>query len=185
MEVNPSDFRGDCLPVDNVGWAEAAEFCRRLTQRESSAGRLPPGFAFVLPTEAQWEFAARAGGPLVTDPAELLSFAWCATTSGAVQPGSGVWRMSTHPVGTKSANSWGFHDLHGNVAEWCLDWHGDYPPDAIVDPRGPDLGTYRVLRGGSWWADVQNCRADSRHRAPPGRHHNALGLRVALSVVAP
>lgn len=183
MGSNPSDFRGDCLPVDNIGWADAMEFCRRLTGRERAAGRLYPGYTYTLPTEAQWEYAARAGGPPVADPDALLVFTWCATNSGAVQPGSGVWRMSTHPVGAKRANPWGFHDLHGNVAEWCLDWHGALPLGMLTDPRGPEQGTYRVLRGGCWWADVQNCRADSRHRAPPARHHNGLGMRVALSGV--
>ncbi len=185
MGANPSDFRGDGLPVDQVAWADAMEFCRRLTERERAAGRLPPGHAYRLPTEAQWEYAARAGSAPVADPVAMLTFAWCATTSGATQPHSGVWRMSPHPVGTRRANAWGFHDLSGNVAEWCLDWHGELPSTSVTDPRGPDRGTYRVLRGGSWWADVQNCRVDSRHRAPPARHHNALGLRVALSAVSP
>ena len=185
MDANSSDFRGDCLPVDCVSWADAMEFCRRLTERERVAGRLPAHHAYRLPTEAQWEPAARAGGPPPAEPAALLDLAWCATTSGAAQPASGVWRMSTHPVGTKRANAWGFHDLSGNVAEWCLDWHADLPAGALTDPLGPDRGTHRVLRGGSWWADVQNCRVDLRHRAPPARHHHALGMRVALSAVLP
>ena len=184
MDSNPSNFRGDCLPVDNIAWPEATEFCRRLTVRESAAGRLPDGYAYTLPTEAQWEYAARAGSPIVVDDDVLLDSTWCATTSGAVQPESGVWRMSTHPVGTKRANAWGFFDLGGNVAEWCLDWEGELPAESATDPHGPVQGTYRVLRGGSWWADVQNCRADSRHRAPPTRHHDGLGMRVALSAIS-
>ena len=185
MGSNPSDFRGDCLPVDNIGWGDATEFCRRLTERERAAGRLPAGLAFALPTEAQWEYAARAGGLPVADADALSGFAWVATNSGEVQRGSGVWRMSSHPVAAKRANPWGFHDLSGNVAEWCLDWHDELPAGTLTDPRGPEHGTYRVLRGGCWWTDAQNCRADSRHRAPPSRHHNGLGLRVALGAAAP
>ena len=184
MPSNPSDFHGACLPVDNVGWEDACEFCRRLTARERAAGRLPEGCAYQLPTEAQWEYAASAGRPAGA-PAELLEQAWCATNSGAVDPATGVWRMSTHPVGEKRPNAWGFYDLPGNVAEWCADWSDAYPAGDVTNPRGPDRGTYRVLRGGCWWADVQNCRPDSRHRAPPTRHHSGLGLRVALGAVSP
>jgi formylglycine-generating enzyme required for sulfatase activity len=184
MPSNPSDFHGACLPVDNVTWGDACEFCRQLTAQESAAGRLPAGYAYMLPTEAQWEYAASAGAPARTTT-EVLEQAWCATNSGTGDTASGVWRMSTHPVGEKRPNAWGFYDLLGNVAEWCADWSDTYPAGDVTDPCGPDHGTYRVLRGGCWWADVQNCRPESRHKAPPGRHHSALGLRVGLRTISP
>lgn len=184
MPSNPSDFHGDCLPVENIGWNDACEFCRRLTARERAAGRLPEGYAYMLPTEAQWEYAAGAGASVRTT-AELLEQAWCATNSGSDGSPGGIWRMSTHPVGEKRANACGFYDLLGNVAQWCADWSEAYPAGNATDPRGPDHGTYRALRGGCWWADVQNCQPESRHKAPPGRHHSGLGMRVALCPVSP
>lgn len=180
MPENPSEFKGDCLPVDNISWADAMEFCHRLNDAEHAAGRLPAGYRYTLPTEAQWEFAACAGrkGNL-----EQPDPGWWATNSGEVQDSSGIWCMSPHAVGQKAANAWGLHDLSGNVAEWCLDWAEDYPVGDAADPAGPPAGTYRVLRGGCWWADAQNCLAGSRHKAPPARHHSGLGMRLALSPV--
>jgi formylglycine-generating enzyme required for sulfatase activity len=182
--ANPSEFKSDTRPVENISWNDAVEFCRRLTDRERTAGRLPPGFAYTLPTEAQWEYACRAGTTTAYagNPVEI---GWFATNSGAVDPATGIWRMSTHPVGEKKPNAWGLYDMCGNVTEWCLDWYGDYSGGEFTDPIGPASGTYRVLRGGCWWADVQNCRSDSRHKGPPGRWHSALGMRVALSAMNP
>jgi ribose transport system substrate-binding protein len=181
MKTNPSDFHGDCLPVDNIAWTDATAFCQRLTEGERAASRLTRGYHYTLPTDAQWEYAARAGGDVVTDPATLLETTWCVLNSGAVQPTSGAWRMGTHPVGTKAANAWGFCDMNGNVSEWCLDLFAPVPAGAVADPRGAASATYHVLRGGAWWTDVQNSRADTRHGVPPARHHNGLGFRLALA----
>ncbi|MBW7893714.1 MAG: SUMF1/EgtB/PvdO family nonheme iron enzyme [Opitutaceae bacterium] len=182
MDSNPSDFVAPCLPVDNVSWREATDFCMRLTERERQARRLPPGYLYALPTEAQWEYACRAG-------AEVIQISpddgWCRMNSGTLHPAPAGWRMSTHPMGTLRGNAWGLHDMLGNVAEWCSDWSGDYPGGAIADYSGPASGTHRVLRGGSWWSDPQNCRSDHRHRAPPDRKHSALGFRVALVPAPP
>lgn len=178
MAGNPSSFVSSDRPVDGVSWNDATDFCTRLTQRERQAGRLPAGWVYALPTEAQWEYACRAGGPAV----EITPMkGWSRENSGALHAVVAEWRMSTHPVGARAANAWGLHDMLGNVAEWCADWSADYPAEAAVDDyAGPSVGTHRVLRGGSWWSDPQNCRSDHRHRAPPDRQHSALGFRIAL-----
>ena len=190
MGTNPSDFTGELLPVDNVSWIDAMEFCRRLSER--AAHRLPAGYTYTLPTEAQWEYACRAGSS-GDDTGKLDDMAWHAGNSGswAHPPGPaswkdrGLWRMTSHPVGQKRPNGWGLFDLWGNVAEWCLDWYGPYAGGSVADPTGPSSGSHRVLRGGSWWSDPQNCNSFDRAKAPPGRHHSALGFRIALSTGLP
>lgn len=180
MGSNPSDFRGAQNPVDTVSWNAAMEFCRRLNARERAAGRLPAGYTYTLPTEAQWEYACRAGTttPFGGDPTLM---AWFVTNSGAVQPETGLWRLTTHPVGQKQPNRWGVYDMHGNVSEWCLDWYGDYPGGSVVDPTGPATGTAHVSRGGAWWTDAFAGRSSTRHRAPATRAHSGLGMRVAFT----
>jgi len=136
MGGNPSAFKGKDLPVENVSWYEAMKFCGNLNAK----GLLPAGWKWALPTEAQWEYACRAGttGDWVSDCGKV---AWYADNSGS----------KTHPVATKKANAWGLHDMHGNVGEWCADWYcRDYPMGAVTDPQGIDLGKVRVFHGGSW-----------------------------------
>jgi len=186
MKDNPSDFVGDLLPVDSVDWEMATEFCRRLTERERQAGRLKAGYVYALPTEAQWEYACRAGstGPV----GKLDDLGWYTGNSGSWAPSPGpasartgeVWRMGTHPVGQKLPNAWGLYDMYGNVLEWCSDRYGQYPVGEVTDPAGAGTGSARVLRGGGWWTDPQVCNAFSRTKAPPNRHHSALGFRLAL-----
>ena len=180
MGSNPSDFRNPALPVDTINWNDATEFCRRLSERERAAGRLRQGYAYTLPTEAQWEYACRAGTttPFAGEPDQM---GWFVTNSGAIQPATGIWRLTTHPAGEKQPNRWGLYDMHGNVSEWCFDWYGEYPGGSVVDPTGPGTGDAHVIRGGAWWADAEACRSGARHRAPPTRAHSGLGLRVALS----
>jgi len=135
-------------PMECVTWFKACEFCRRITEQERKAGRLPKGYVYRLPTEAEWEYACRAGttGPYniqppnnhpesLTDPGYLSSFA-------------NVGGGKTMPVGQRKPNAWGLYDMHGNVYEWCLDWHGPYPSGPVKDPTGPPNGTRRVARGG-------------------------------------
>lgn len=174
MGMNPSTLKtaGGDAPAERVSWLDAMKFCRKLTERERTAGRLPDGYAFTLPTEAQWEYACRAG----------------TTGSYAGEPNAMGWFNgnsdgTTHPVATKKPNAWGFHDMSGNVLEWCLDWYGAYPGGAVADPRGPERGHYRVARGGSWRADIQVGRSAARAGGSAGRLDYTLGFRLALSVV--
>lgn len=172
MGTNPSTFKelGSDAPVERVSWIDAMAFCDKLTARERAAGRLPAGYVFILPTEAQWEYACRAGttGEYSREP-ETTS--WNRGNSGE----------STHIVATKQPNPWGFYDMTGNVLEWCFDWYGDYPGGSVTDPRGPERGYYRTARGGSWRADVQVGRSAARSGGSAGRLDYTLGFRVALA----
>jgi formylglycine-generating enzyme required for sulfatase activity len=139
MGSNPSYFKGKDNPVDSVSWTEAVEFCRRLSELppEKAAGNL-----FRLPTEAEWEYACRAGSSgefcFGDNETEMDAYGWYSLNSG----------RTTHPVGQKKPNSWGLHDVHGNVSEWCLDSYADYPGVPTTDPRGPLPGEKQNLRGG-------------------------------------
>jgi formylglycine-generating enzyme required for sulfatase activity len=170
MGYNPSSFKGDTLPVESVSWDDAISYCKKLTERERAAGRLPPGWEFTLPTEAQWEYACRAGttGDFAGD---LDAMAWYAKNSGG----------TPHPVGTKQPNAWGLYDMHGNVAEWCADWYDSYPSGSITDPAGPASGALRVNRGGSWLVTEEFCRSAARWRNPHQFRDHFLGFRLALS----
>jgi formylglycine-generating enzyme required for sulfatase activity len=169
MEHDHSRFRGDELPVENVTWTEAMEFCRRLTEREKAADRLPAGYVYTLPTEAQWDYASRAGEAGTAE--HLAAGAWHEGNSGD----------RTHPVGARAANAWGLHDLHGNVGEWCLDYYrARLNGGAQTDPTGPERGTTRVRRGGSYKLKAQYFPALRGTGAPELREFT-LGFRVALA----
>ena len=169
---NPSSFgaAGPDAPVDRVSWIQAMKYGKLLTQREREAGRLPEGFIYTLPTEAEWEYACRAG------------------TTGAYAGGSNMsWDVSnsggtTHPVGLKKPNKWGFFDMSGNVLEWCYDWYGDYKGGTATDPKGPKRGHYRMARGGCWRMDGNVGRSASRAGGSAGRIDYTLGFRLALRV---
>ena len=174
MGSNPSNFIGDTLPVEQVSWDDAMEFCRKLTQMERQAGRLPEGYEYTLPTEAQWEYACRAGttGDYATSTGSgqagnLDAMAWYRENSGS----------KTHPVGTKQANAWGLYDMHGNVWEWCLDWYWNYASGNAVDPQGASSGSRRVIRGGVWNFDASYCRSAYRGSGAPSSTFNILGFR--------
>jgi len=172
MGNNPNNFKGESLPVEQVSWTDAVAFCKKLTEREQAAGRLPEGYAYVLPTEAQWEYACRA--ETTGDYAgELNAMAWYDQNAGS----------TTHVVATKQANAWGLHDMHGNVREWCADWYGELPGGAVRDPSGAASGTIRVRRGGSWSLTADGCRSAVRGGNSPGDRNNVLGFRLALSSV--
>jgi formylglycine-generating enzyme required for sulfatase activity len=172
--VNPSTFKavGGQGPVERVSWTDAMAFCRKLTERERAANRLPEGYAFTLPTEAQWEFACRAGSTGAYS-GEPNGMAWCNGNSGD----------TTHAVGLKQPNAWGFHDMSGNVLEWCFDWYGPYPGGAVTDPVGPGRGHYRTARGGSWRTDVRLGRSAARSGGSAGRLDYTIGFRVALATI--
>jgi len=171
MGMNPSFFTaaGKDTPVEQVAWGDAMTFCQKLTAQEKAAGRLPSGYVFSLPTEAQWEYACRAGttGPFAGN---LGAMAWYADNSGG----------TTHRVGTKQPNAWGLYDMHGNVWEWCADWYGPYPGGSETDPAGAASGPGRVFRGGSWHNDAASCRSAYSTNIQPGYRSESLGFRLAL-----
>jgi formylglycine-generating enzyme required for sulfatase activity len=147
MGTNPSEFKGPDWPVDMVPWFDAQEFLRKLNAREKDT-------RYRLPTEAEWEYACRAGGQEPDGAPNLGEVAWWAGNSG----------REVHPVGQKKPNAWGLYDMRGNVWEWVQDRYGDYSAGRQVDPHGPASGTYRVLRGGSWWrARAKNFRCAYRN----------------------
>jgi formylglycine-generating enzyme required for sulfatase activity len=191
MGKNPSAFKGPKNPVENVSWDECQEFLKRLNQRTPHPNPLPEGEGvssvpsptgrgmkgegtFRLPTEAEWEWACRAGTRTRfcsgDADAGLGEYAWFDANSG----------NTTHPVGKKQPNAWGLYDMHGNVWEWCEDWYDKYPkgwrPNA--DPTGPATGSRRVWRGGSWFGNPENCRSSYRVRNVPAFGVAGRGLRV-------
>lgn len=170
MGSNPSKFKGDELPVEQVSWNDCQEFIKKLNSLT--------GNNFRLPTEAEWEFAARGGrkskGYKYSGSNNLDEVAWYDDNSDDM----------THAVGTKRPNELGIYDMSGNVWEWCNDWWQDkYMPSAVTDPTGPTSGRSRVLRGGSWGSDAGYCRVSGRDRDAPARRNYFLGLRLALPYV--
>ncbi|MCP5524554.1 MAG: formylglycine-generating enzyme family protein [Verrucomicrobiales bacterium] len=189
--VNPSAFVGDLeCPVEQVTWHDAVAYCAALTERERLAGRLPAGYAYRLPTEAEWEYACRAetttrfyfGDALGCSNdrncifcAEMDSWmVWCGNYSGRPQP-----------VGSRLPNAWGLYDMHGNVREWCADRYGVYAGGSVTDPEGPASGSARVCRGGSYDNYARGCRSAFRFPDPPESARSSQGLRVALSQDVP
>ena len=171
---NPSFFKTAKHPVVNVSWNDAVSFCQALTKKESKQG-----WKFVLPTEAQWEYACRAGS--------TTSYSWGdeINPKRANYKGSGLEKAMR--VGSYQANPWGFFDMHGNVWEWCRDWIGPYPKGLTVDPVGAGSGSSRVYRGGSW--DRGDDRGGNtlksiyRGRYSPKGKMKSVGFRVALKQV--
>lgn len=166
----PSYFKGSERPVERVSWGSAVIFCDKFTERERAAGRLPEGYEYTLPTEAQWEFACRAGTTGIY-AGNVAAMAWYDTTSGE----------ETHPVAQKQSNAWGFYDMHGNVSEWCFDWYGGYPGGCVNDPAGPALGKFHVFRGGSWISSAGVCRSAFRQWSPTNGENSSIGFRLALA----
>ena len=179
MGDNPSFFEGDTLPVEQVSWDDCQEFLKKLNAKKD-------GYLYRLPSEAEWEYACRAG---TTTP---FSFGETITTDQVNYDGNypygkspkGEYRQKTTPVGSFPANAWGLHDMHGNVWEWCQDgWHDTYagaPSDGSVWETGAD-NTFRMVRGGSWDGGARGCRAANRGwTAPDGRYHH-VGVRVVAA----
>ncbi|MCF7788328.1 MAG: formylglycine-generating enzyme family protein [Prosthecobacter sp.] len=166
MGSNPSVFGGGKdLPVEKVRWDDAQEFCTKLNVGQSDH----PGYRYALPSEAQWEYSCRAGETGPYSGGSLDEVGWYDGNSGS----------KTHDVGQKKPNAWGLHDMHGNVSEWCADWH-DFKLQGGVDPKGPESGVYRVDRGGSWFSYAAGCRAALRGRVVPYYRNRRLGVRPAL-----
>jgi formylglycine-generating enzyme required for sulfatase activity len=166
MGSNPSKFRGAEHPVEQVSWEKTQEFIRSLN---THAGH--PGYR--LPTEAEWEYAARAGstGDYCFDDAvgSLGPYAWCADNAGG----------TTHPVGQLQPNAWGLYDMHGHVWEWVQDWYSDYAAGTALDPTGPTGGDARVLRGSSWADDGRYAHSARRYAIHPGGRFAGIGFRLA------
>lgn len=184
MGSNPADFKGDNRPVESISWYQAVEFCNKLSQKEG----LTPAYTingrnvtcnwnangYRLPTEAEWEFAARGGnkskGFTYAGSNNIDEVAWYDSNSGS----------KTQAVGTKKANELGLYDMSGNVWEWCWDWYGSYSSGAKTNPRGPS-GSYRVLRGGSWYSSALYCRSAFRDGGGPDDGHDNSGFRLLRS----
>jgi formylglycine-generating enzyme required for sulfatase activity len=173
--MNPSHFPGDLhRPVEKVSHVDAIAYCAALTQRERESGRLPPGYEYRLPTEAEWEYACRAGSTnffsFGHDATDADQYAWTEENSQA----------RPHPVGQKRPNAWGLHDMHGNVWEWSQDWFAPYPPGDLTDPVGPTQGELKVFRGGGWNQAAKFARCSNRFMMAPAMGIHFVGFRVAL-----
>lgn len=172
MGKNPSRFIGDSFPAERVNWTDATEFCKKLTELEQAAGRLPKGWEYRLPTEAQWEYACRAGTTTAfsfgNDVKQLAKYAWY----------YGKLDGSTIRVGQKKPNPWGLYDMHGNVAEWCRDWYSEKLPGG-TNPEFTKPSFGRVFRGGGWSYTGSACRSAYRFGNLPAVRLYNLGFRVA------
>jgi formylglycine-generating enzyme required for sulfatase activity len=178
--------------VVNVSWNDAVAFCKWLTEESRRQGTLGLGEGYRLPTEAEWEYSARAGSKgwyfHGDDPEGLVKYANVADKSLGKRF-TPVYRLVsgddgfvfTSPVGSYRANAFGLFDMHGNVYEWCSDWYGDYPKGAVTDPTDPATGSLRVYRGGGWDGGAARRGSAYRLRLPPGRGDFNKGFRLALS----
>ena len=167
MGNHPSHFKRDNLPVEQVRWNDVQEFINRLNAQT--------GNQYRLPTEAEWEYAARGGassqGYKYSGSNTVDNVAWYSENSG----------NRTQPVGKKSPNELGIYDMSGNVYEWCSDWFGDYSNSVVTNPKGPSSGSARVLRGGSWGDSARVVRVSYRYGRTPGCRDDDLGFRLACS----
>ncbi len=171
MGVNPSAFTGNLeRPVESVLWDEAVSYCQRLTDKERAAGRIGLQLEYRLPTEAEWEYAARAWSTGLRY-GNLDEIAWW----------DGNSEGQSHPVKRKAPNAFGLYDAIGNVWEWCSDWYGEYPAGSATDPEGPISGTFHVCRGGSWFTIDGGTRSASRSGSEPGFRNNRVGFRPVLA----
>jgi len=179
MVDNPSRFKDGAsnCPVEEISWEDAQAFISKLNKQDGTG-------KYRLPTEAEWEYACRAGtsGP--------YHFGNCISTAQANYDGNyplsncpkGEFREKTTPVGSFEPNAYGLYDMHGNVREWCQDWFDNYPTSTVTDPKGPVVGKFRVLRGGSWYYSANYCRSAYRNRfEPPGRY-SSTGFRLVFSL---
>ena len=199
-EADPGKYladEDDNLPMYFVSWNDAMEFCKKLNESEHAAGRLPNGYEYSLPTEAEWEYACRAGttdatyvGPLVVEGRRspvMDNIAWYDANSPDGYTGKGFnvsgHTGGPHAVAQKQANAWGLYDMSGNLLEWCRDWYGTYPGGSLTDPAGPAAGAERVNRGGSFGSGLRDERSANRAKNPPAEASAYRGFRLALCPV--
>ena len=175
MGSNPSAFKkcGDDCPVENVSWNDVQSFIRKLNQQEGTD-------KYRLPTEAEWEYAARSGTttPFYTGKcisADQANYNGNYPLSGCPKGG---YREKTVRTGSFTANAWGLYDMHGNLFEWCQDWYGDYPSGQATDPIGPSIGSGRVIRGGYWKSRARFCRSAYRDTITPESTNDIVGFRL-------
>jgi formylglycine-generating enzyme required for sulfatase activity len=165
MGTNGSYYRGTNLPAEQVSWNDCQEFIAKLKPKAA-------GYDFRLPTEAEWEYACRAGTPTEYSHGDgetnLAKYAWF----------TGNAERRTHPVGEKEPNPWDLHDVHGNVWEWCQDWYGPYSGGEVSDPVGASSGTMRVIRGGSWSHGARDLWSSFRLKFRPDFRFRSIGVRV-------
>ncbi len=170
MGINPSHFDGEKnLPVERVSWTDCQEFIKKVRAKDKKLYRLP--------TEAEWEYACRAG------TTTAYAFGATLSTDQANFNGSGQkgrYLEKTTPIDHFPANAWGLHDMHGNLIQWLQDWHGEYPAGKAVDPQGPAEGKLRSLRGGSWFYEPRYCRSAYRCAAGQGARAGDIGVRLCF-----
>ena len=191
MGSNPSYFTGDAnRPVEQVNWFDATNYCGQLTQRERAAGRIATNSVYRLPTEAEWEYACRAGTTTAFHYGNALRggmanfdshYEYDASVGSINVPNPTAYLGRTTTVGSYQPNAFGLYDMHGNVWEWCLAWFGYYPVGSVTDPRGPALGSARVLRGGSWLDGAWSCRSAARFLNYPDLRNYSFGFRPVLA----
>jgi formylglycine-generating enzyme required for sulfatase activity len=176
-------------PVEQISWNDAVAYCAALTSHEQSAGRLPAGYTYRLPTNAEREYACRAGtttpfhcgNELRSGMANFYGYYEYLVGDPYHSNPSGAFLGRTTSVGSYAPNAWGLYDMHGNVWEWCQDWYGPYPGGSVSDPQGPGTGSDRVVRGGSWGNNAIDCRSAMADHYPPTSAGSIIGFRVVLA----
>lgn len=173
MEFNPSLFpvKDDESPIQGISWQDCQSFIRKLNDIQE--------YRYRLPTEAEWEYACRAGSTSAFCNGEITELL-CGFDPNLDSVGwyCGNSSRTIHPVGLKNPNGWGLYDMHGHLWEWCQDWYGEYSTSPRVDPRGADSGPGRVIRGGSWFSSAKNCRSACRFHWPPQSGGDFIGFRL-------
>ncbi len=177
MKNNPSSQKGcgaNC-PVEQVSWNDVQEFISKLNQKEGTD-------QYRLPTEAEWEYASRGGNTSAFPNGNITSLQ-CDRDPNLDVIGWYCWnsKNTIQPVAQKEPNAWGLYDMPGNAQEWCQDWFGPYPFDEVTNPKGPPSGSYRVMRGGTWYSPARDCRCASRFGSPPHYRFRHIGFRLCKS----
>ena len=172
MDYNPSKFKSDDRPVETVSWNDCQTFLRQLNEKDTGKG-------YRLPTEAEWEYACRAGSSTTFNTGDELKKEYANFNYAALFAGvGGSDELKTMPIRSYSPNRWGLFDMHGNVWEWCQDWYGDYPDYPVKDPKGASKDSYKVHRGGSYISIAGACRSANRNRESPHKRKSKIGFRI-------